>query len=67
MIGEIIKNYRIKKKMTQEELANILGVTNSLISKYEKNIAKPSYNCLIELIKVLDIKDNELKDLLRNK
>lgn len=33
--GEIIKILRTKKKLTQEELGNILGVKKSAIQKYE--------------------------------
>ena len=33
--GEIIKNLRIKKKLTQEELGALLGVKKSAIQKYE--------------------------------
>ena len=35
-IGEKIRNARINKGMTQEELGNALGVQKSAIAKYEK-------------------------------
>ena len=33
--GEIIKNLRIKKKLTQDELGVLLGVKKSAVQKYE--------------------------------
>lgn len=38
--GEKLKDYRKLKGLTQEELANIIGVQNSAISKYEKGRIK---------------------------
>ena len=34
-IGENIKRYRLEKGMTQEQLANIVGVSNQAVSKWE--------------------------------
>ena len=34
-IGENIKRYRLKKGMTQEQLANAVGVSNQAVSKWE--------------------------------
>jgi len=34
-IGENIKRYRLAKGMTQEQLANIVGVSNQAVSKWE--------------------------------
>lgn len=34
--GQILRALRQKAGLTQEELANLLGVTKSAISKYEK-------------------------------
>jgi transcriptional regulator with XRE-family HTH domain len=42
MIGERLKALRKRKKITQEELADILGVRKSSVSLYETNKADPS-------------------------
>lgn len=53
-IGEKIKKLRIKKNMTQQELANILNVTDKTISSYECNRTIPDINMLFKLSSVLD-------------
>ncbi len=45
-LGETIKNLRKRQKMTQKELAKILDVTESTISKYESNTAMPTFEAL---------------------
>lgn len=60
-IGKLIKEERLRKNMTQEELANILYVSNKTISKWETGRGIPSIDLLVPLSKTLDI---ELKELL---
>lgn len=59
-IGKIIKDYRTKKNMTQEELANILFVSRQLISKWENNKSYPDLNQLIQLSDYFDLSLDEL-------
>lgn len=40
-LGEIIKQIRSIKGLTQDQLAEILGVSQSAIVKYERNLSKP--------------------------
>ena len=54
--GETIKEARIKKGYSQEELAQKLFVTKQSISKYENNHAKPSQDMLSKIEVLLDIK-----------
>lgn len=61
-IGKIIKETRIEKKLTQEELAEKLYVSNKTISKWETGKGIPSVDLLIPLSEALDI---ELKNLLQ--
>lgn len=60
-IGKIIKENRILKHLTQEELANKLYVSNKTISKWETGRGIPSVDLLIPLCEALGI---ELKSLL---
>ena len=45
-IGETIKSMRKDKNITQETLANFLGVTNQSISKWERNETYPDISML---------------------
>lgn len=59
-IGLFIQEKRKSKKLTQQELAKKLGVTNRTISNWEKAKCLPDYNLLIPLTKELGITVSEL-------
>lgn len=42
MFGKILKELRLKNKLTQKELARVLYLSNSSISHYENNRCMPS-------------------------
>ncbi len=50
-IGKQIKNLRIEKGVTQEELANYLGISYQAVSKWENDITSPDIQ-LLPLISV---------------
>ncbi|AEA44439.1 Fic family protein [Fluviicola taffensis] len=58
---EILQNARKAKGLLSRELANLLGVDQSLISKFENGKRLPSEKQLIELSNVLSINLDELK------
>ena len=69
-ISEIIKETRIKKGMTQQELANCVYVTRQTISKWELGKSVPDEASLSLLYQCLDIDNKErkiLKKLATNK
>ena len=47
--GMRLKKLRTEKELTQQDLANILGVTRSTISAYETDALYPSIEVLIEI------------------
>ena len=59
-IGKFIANLRKEKNMTQQELANKLGVTDRAISKWENGRGLPDYSLLQDLCDTLSISINEL-------
>lgn len=59
-IGKFIRELRIEKQMTQQELAGVLGVTDSAISKWETGRGEPDITFLIPLSKELNITVLEL-------
>ncbi len=38
-IGKVIRTYRKKKELTQEEMASRLGVTTPAVNKWEKGVS----------------------------
>ena len=59
-IGKFILNCRKKKSLTQEQLAEKLGVTSKSISRWENGNTMPDYSSLKDLCNELDINVNEL-------
>lgn len=52
---EVIRQYRKKKGLTQEELANRLGVTAPAVNKWEKGHSHPDILLLAPIARLLDI------------
>lgn len=61
--GNILKPLRLKKKMTQEQLAKQLGVTKSVISAYETGMRMPSYDILVCIAKIFNVSTDYLLGL----
>ena len=59
-IGRFIARVRKEKNMTQEELANILGVTNKTVSRWENGNYMPDLSLLKPLSEALGVSLNEL-------
>ena len=59
-IGKFILNCRKEKGITQEQLAEKLGVTSKSISRWENGRTMPDYTLLKDLCNDLDININEL-------
>jgi len=59
-IGKFILSCRRKKSLTQEQLAEKLGVTSKSISRWENGNTMPDYSLLKDLCNELDINVNEL-------
>ena len=59
-IGQVIKNHRVRLNMTQEFLADRLGVSRQAGAKWEKGRSDPSTTNLIALAKIFDITPEEM-------
>ena len=59
-IGKFIAKCRKDKNLTQEELAEKLGITNKSISRWENGKTMPDYTILKDLCNILEIDINEL-------
>ncbi len=54
-IGEVIRKYRKVKNMTQEEMADRLGVTASAVNKWENGNSMPDIMLLAPIARLLNI------------
>lgn len=59
-IGERIRTYRRQNHLTQESLANILGISSQAVSKWEQNITAPDISLLPDLAACFSITTDEL-------
>ena len=59
-LGEVLKNYRTQNKMTQEFVAEAVGVSRQSVSKWEQGITDPSTSNLFALAKLFGVSAEEL-------
>lgn len=59
-IGTVIRTYRKKKDMTQEEMADRLGVTTPAVNKWENGVSQPDIALLAPIARLLGITLDEL-------
>ena len=58
--GSFLKEKRQEKKLTQKQLANLLIISESAVSKWEKDVAHPDLTMLPKLAEILDVTEHEL-------
>ena len=58
--GAFLKGKRQEKNLTQKELAKLLIVSESAVSKWEKDVAHPDITLLPKLSEILDVSEHEL-------
>lgn len=61
-IGAFLKELRKEKQLTQEQLAEILGVTNRSISRWENGVNMPDFDLVIEIANYYDVSIEEILD-----
>lgn len=59
-LGEVLKQHRLNCKMTQEFVAETLGVSRQAVSKWESGASAPSTTNLMALAEVFDVSAEEL-------
>ena len=59
-IGKFIADCRKDKKLTQEQLAEKLYITDRAVSKWERGLSLPDADKMLDLCNILDINVNEL-------
>lgn len=58
--GEFLKQKRLEKSLTQKELSKLLIVSESAVSKWEKDVAHPDITLLPKLAEILGVTEHEL-------
>lgn len=58
--GTFIKEKRIQKNYSQKDLAELLFVSESAVSKWERGVSYPDITLISDICKVLDISEKEL-------
>lgn len=58
--GDFLKEKRQEVNLTQKELAKSLFVSESAVSKWEKNVAHPDITLLPKLSEILGVTEHEL-------
>ena len=74
MVGTKIREFRKQKGITQQQLAEKIGVQHAVISKYENGKIEPSLTQIKAIAKALDVNTvdliddmvNEIRDFLLN-
>lgn len=61
-VGRLLRELRMEKQITQESLAEMLGVSNRSISRWENGATMPDFDLLIELAKYYGVEVGEILD-----
>ena len=64
-VGELIKDLRLKHRVSQSEFAKFCNVKQSAVSKWERGIVSPPTNIVEKLSIIFDLTEN-FKDKLKN-
>jgi transcriptional regulator with XRE-family HTH domain len=59
-IGEQLREVRTRRLLTQDELAEKAGISQSTIANIERNHAEPQFRTIRKLAKALDVDPTEL-------
>ncbi len=59
-MGNVIKEYRLLRNMTQEELGAALLVTSQAVSRWETGVSYPDIAMIPEIVKVLGVSADQL-------
>lgn len=59
-LGQILKEHRVRCKMTQEFVAERLGVSRQAVSKWESGASDPSTSNLLALARLFEVSPEEL-------
>ncbi len=53
--GDNVKKIRIEKNISQQELADLVGIHSTHVSRYERNLAQPSIEIAKKMAEALNV------------
>ncbi len=53
--GDNVKKIRVEKNISQQELADIVGIHSTHVSRYERNMAQPSVEIAKKMAEALNV------------
>ena len=60
LLGERLKELRMERNMSQQELGNLLGITKVSVCGYENGTRSPSIDTLCEIARVFGVSTDYL-------
>lgn len=63
MFGDLLKELRMQRNVTQTELAKAIGVSNGNVGDWERGRSKPGYDALAALSRYFEISPEHLLEL----
>ena len=60
MLSQSIKALRMRKGLTQKELADLLHVTSQAVSRWEKGDVEPSIDTISEIASIFEVTTDEI-------
>ena len=61
----MIKKYRLKKQLSQEELAEEIGISSRHLQRLEYNEEKTIISTFKKIVRALDIPDDEIVKFIK--
>lgn len=63
LTGQKIAELRMNAGFTQEQLAEKLYVTRTMVSKWERDICQPDYNTVVKIAEILAVSPDEIMSM----
>ena len=63
LTGQKIAELRMNAGLTQEQLADKLYVTRTMVSKWERDICQPDYNTIVKIAEILAVSPDEIMSM----
>ncbi len=60
LISSNLRHLRNSRKLSQQELADMMGIGRTTIANIESNLANPGHKTLLEIVKIFDVSIDDL-------